>query len=400
MARCEASSVSLGRLREWDSSVDNEPFLWYQSPMNFKKSVFSLGVVFVVGLAFLHSRAVSADLVDLSEAQWGEFEGWVAQINPDLFHGSGPAEVTSEVRVVERRKLLRGLSIELPFQTLKQTFETYGILQLRPSRSHQLLVGCGNHPLERVEESGDSVDAADHLLPPAQRHQHLAWDTVDPNPLQNPTFIAFFGRENFTRFLEEQGAHYELVQPEGCRIILGLDLLASKVSESLKETSQQLARVLTPQGRYKTYRTDLLLVGPEFAEDQDLFEISLNVVVLPVDLTEFRAQLAVVLREGLTPLGELEHFDVPSFYAAVNALPEMQRLRLLVIEQLNQGGARYGFENVQMPENFQDLTVSGFSKEKLEMLWQQCKQGVSFDLEFFTGFLFSYDVVSFQVRRE
>lgn len=336
-----------------------------------------------------------AALADLSEAQWCEFEGWVAQIDPAFVHYVvRQAEDPESLR--DYRAGLRRLKVELPFSEMKQTFERYGILQLRPKRSSQLLVGCGNYPLEGLGQAGNSVDASDLALPRLERHQHLAWDTIDPSPLQNPTFVAWLGTENFARFIEERGAQYQLIQPEGLNLVRSKNLMRTETPGLLKEQLRQIGRVLIPEGIYKTYHADLLLVDAAAPELLDSVKAGMAELVVTLDLSRFREELAQVVSGSLAGLLELRQWNYSLFLESVQAMSVMRSIRAELLAQLNQGAARFGLRNLRLPENFKEVMIAGLNEDLIGLLWQQVNQGSVPDLRSLKLFEFSYDFVSFQ----
>lgn len=73
------------------------------------------------------------------------------------------------------------IDIELPFSTIKETFDKTGVIPLRDVKaSKKLLLGCGNRPCSN--EPDDS-----------EEHAHAGFITVNPELTMNPTVIAAFG---------------------------------------------------------------------------------------------------------------------------------------------------------------------------------------------------------------
>lgn len=79
------------------------------------------------------------------------------------------------------------LTIELPIEKIIELYKETGVIVLRdPAKTDALLVGCGNSPLDPVSDYGTGVD----------EHEHQKFITVNPNILDNPSVVSFFGKDN------------------------------------------------------------------------------------------------------------------------------------------------------------------------------------------------------------
>lgn len=81
------------------------------------------------------------------------------------------------------------LDITLPWSDIVRIFTESGVIQLRPieQNSHQLLLGCGNFPINGFYR--------------ALRHDHKGMTTINTEISYNPTIVATFGMDDLSKVL-------------------------------------------------------------------------------------------------------------------------------------------------------------------------------------------------------
>jgi hypothetical protein len=93
-------------------------------------------------------------------------------------------------------------------QTMVETYETFGIIPLRPyCNETTLVIGCGNGPIGYyggILGSRCQDDILSVFFQYTQRHQHHGCYTIDAAFSANPSLVATFGKVDLRRFLPRE----------------------------------------------------------------------------------------------------------------------------------------------------------------------------------------------------
>jgi len=108
------------------------------------------------------------------------------------------------------RDMIRKLDIQYTIEDIRENFEKYGVLLLRPLKGIKLLLGCGNKPVCPY-------------LAAQPYHEHDEYDTVNPEISTNPGLIAAFGANDLSEILPNtyEELAFEAFTPEKTQGFLG-----------------------------------------------------------------------------------------------------------------------------------------------------------------------------------
>jgi len=95
---------------------------------------------------------------------------------------------TVNERLGDPREWIKKLNIECSMNELRTHYEKHGVLMLRPLKGNELLLGCGNVP----------VESPYHDNP---HHKHEGYDTINPMLSMNSTIVAAFGEDDLEGLL-------------------------------------------------------------------------------------------------------------------------------------------------------------------------------------------------------
>ncbi len=117
---------------------------------------------------------------------------------------------------------LANLTIDLPLEQIKEVFEKYHVIQLRPIEdSSDLLIGCGNRPVNPHYQNGG--------------HDHLGMVTINPKLSMNPTIVAAFGYDDGLNHILPRH-HFENLHAEATTISDHISIfMQSKVAREAME---------------------------------------------------------------------------------------------------------------------------------------------------------------------
>jgi hypothetical protein len=94
---------------------------------------------------------------------------------------------TTTKELGDPRGWIKKLNVDCSIKDIRENYEKYGVLVLRPLKTQKLLLGCGNGPVE-----------SPHNIP---RHNHELYDTINPELSMNPTIVGAFGEDNLQALL-------------------------------------------------------------------------------------------------------------------------------------------------------------------------------------------------------
>ena len=97
--------------------------------------------------------------------------------------------------------VMNNITVELSVEEIRQTFDQYKVVQLRPidTTADLCIVGCGNKPI---------VDNGDF-------HLHINALTINCDIQYNPTFLAYYGSKELLDFVQAKGKRFKAVWFEG-----------------------------------------------------------------------------------------------------------------------------------------------------------------------------------------
>lgn len=111
---------------------------------------------------------------------------------------------TSDIQDSTSKNIIHRYIITLPLDKIKETYEKYGIIVLRPHNGETTLtIGQGNYRLSDAGGYIINLMTQDNFYF-NNPHANFKQCTLDPDLRKNPTVVAYFGSQDITKVLPHQ----------------------------------------------------------------------------------------------------------------------------------------------------------------------------------------------------
>lgn len=188
---------------------------------------------------------------------------------------------TRILKILENPKLLDQLNVTLSLEKIKDIYDRFQIIALRPCSQHNLMLFCGNQPIfcssmQKLYKEHDHV-----------RHAHGNQDTIDCDVLMNPTIVTSLS-SNLANYLIDihhkyfhvSGELMDVIHDNDIRGIDGIDYekLSQKIAilNNICEENGSISRVLSYPEELKEYFADVSKLNELAMQNDFLMSIYLN----------------------------------------------------------------------------------------------------------------------------